>query len=350
MRAPGDGTVEIERFVQRARASTRFGLGPWVRRQVKNAVHRANVEATFDRIAGGKIVVLLYHKVQRRPMGLWGEPVLGVQEFERQMAFLASRYAPVSLDRAVRALRGEATLPPRAVAVTFDDGYRNNLVLAAPVLARHRIPATLFAVSGLVGTDRWMWPYELEEMFLLNPASRIAAVAGEPVIERICAAGLSQREAMFAAVDYLKQVGDAAMQRVMARLRAAMPVEVDDENRYLSWDEVRELAAYGIDVGAHTVTHPVLPLEPATSVERELVHCAEVLEREVGRRPAHFAYPYGSTCPAVTALTARNYEAAFTTVPGPCKNREALHELPRVCAPATVEELSFELARQVVFA
>ena len=94
------------------------------------------------------------------------EEVLSVDAFDAQLSYLARNYDPISLAELVDGLRGRRPLPPRPVVLTFDDGYRNNLLLAAPLLAKHHVPATLFVTTGLIGTDRWMWAYELDEMFL----------------------------------------------------------------------------------------------------------------------------------------------------------------------------------------
>jgi peptidoglycan/xylan/chitin deacetylase (PgdA/CDA1 family) len=133
----------------------------------------------------------------------------------------------------------------------------------------------------------------------------------------------------------------------MARLRQLLPVEQDDENQFLSWDEVRELRdAYGFEIGAHSETHGILVRMPPDEVERELLGCRDTLERELGTRPTLFAYPNGDTNPTVSELVGRYYTAAFTTCPSVCTPLLSPMELPRLAAPERVSELAFQLTRQ----
>jgi peptidoglycan/xylan/chitin deacetylase (PgdA/CDA1 family) len=284
--------------------------------------------------------------VQRRPAGLWGERVLDAEEFEQHIAFLAREYEPMPLSTLLEGLRGNAPLPPRAVALTFDDGYRNNLLVAAPILRRYRVPATLFVATGLIGTNQWMWAYELEHMFARYSLARLRECAQHPVIGHLCSQDLGKRVAMMACVEYLK-LAPGEMLELMERLRRLLPVEQDEENRFLSWDEVRELRnEYGIEIGAHSETHGILVRMSPEEVERELRVCRDTLERELGARPTLFAYPNGDTNPTVTELAGRYYSAAFTTCPSVCTPLLSPLELPRLAAPERVSELAFQLTRE----
>lgn len=307
--------------------------------------HRVGLSPAIDRLSSSSVVVLLYHKVQRRPTGLWGEPVLSVAEFDQHLTHLARHHTLVPLAQVVKWLAGEASLPDRAVAITFDDGYRNNLLLAAPVLRRHRAPATFFVSTGLIGTDRWMWAYELEEMFLRFSLPELGRAFGHPMMADLCGRGLPREVLLSACVDFLKTLEPREVEQLMERLRRAAPVEVDDENRFLSWEEVRALHAMGFDIGGHGVTHSILVRQSLADAEAEVAGCKEALERELGRRPTLFAYPNGDTNARVSAMVGRHFSAAVTTVPSVCSRRNHLLELPRVCAPVTVAELSFELTR-----
>ncbi|MFN7133315.1 MAG: polysaccharide deacetylase family protein, partial [Myxococcales bacterium] len=212
----------------------------------------------------------------------------------------------------------------------------------------HRVPATLFVTTGFIGTDAWMWAYELEEMLLRFDPAAVARASGSSAIASICSARQPRSVLAAACVEYLKQVSFLEQSRVMHRLRRELAVEVDDENRFLSWDEVREIRTYGVEIGAHTVNHPILVRVPVEEAEREIAGSVRRLEEELGERPKLFAYPNGDTSPAVTALARRYFEAAVTTRDGLCGPDADLHEIPRIGAPNTVTELSFELSRRFV--
>jgi peptidoglycan/xylan/chitin deacetylase (PgdA/CDA1 family) len=134
---------------------------------------------------------------------------------------------------------------------------------------------------------------------------------------------------------------------VLERIRERLHSEVDSDNRFLSWDEVRELTRYGFEIGAHTVSHPILPNTDPAEVDLELSSSRRVLEEQLGVAPTLFSYPNGATTPEVTAAAGRYFEAAVTTTPGVCTPFTPLLELPRVGAPTEVADLGFELTRQL---
>src|SRR5438309_2356455 len=111
-------------------------------------------------------VILMYHRVafvQNDPWGLAVDP----ERFEEQIAYAKQHRSPMSVDEFVERLRSKS-LPADAVAVTFDDGYRDNLVNAKPVLARYGVPATLFLATGFVDQDAPFWWDELATMILAS--------------------------------------------------------------------------------------------------------------------------------------------------------------------------------------
>lgn len=338
---------DMARLVSHARNVTRQGFGSLLVQGLKTLSYHAGLYPLLQQPNALWPVVLFYHKVQRRPVGVWGEHVLAAEEFEQHIAWLAREYQPVPLSLLVEGLRGNSLLPPRTVALTFDDGYRNNLAVAAPILRRHGVPATLFVATGLVGTNQWMWAYELEHLFARYPLGRIAECARHPVLAHLCALGLDKRVTMMACVEYLKLAPMEELHEVLGRLRSRLPVEQDEENRFLSWDEVRRLRdAYGFELGAHTETHPILHHLAPEEVDRELRACRDTLERELGTRPTLFAYPNGDTTPEVTEQVGRYFTAAFTTCSSACSPSLPLLELPRIAAPERVSELAHLLTLQ----
>ncbi|HYV45089.1 MAG TPA: polysaccharide deacetylase family protein [Myxococcaceae bacterium] len=337
--------AELARLVRQARHVTRMDLRSRVSLGVKACSHRSGLLAKLSQLQRAGPAIIFYHKVYQRPVGRWGEPVIGVEELERQVAFLSREYQPVRLSEIAAALRHGLPLPERAVALTFDDGYRNNLQLAAPIFRRHGVPATLFVITGVVGTEQWMWGYELEKMFSQLPLASIGLQAGDSTVARICAMGLAPRVALMACCGYLKSVPHARQMEVMARLRERFPVELDDDHRFLSWDEVRALRGYGFELGAHTVSHPILVHQPLDEAEWEISASARQLEQALGERPTMFSYPNGDASPEVVSLVGKYFETAVTTRPGLCSPFTSVLELPRLPAPCTVAELDFELTR-----
>jgi len=229
---------------------------------LKNGVYRAIGETVsgvgvLDGEADRTLRVLMYHKVNN----LWPNPTsVPIAVFEEQMGLLGELgYTPVSLD-AVRDHYVHGTqLPPHSVLITFDDGYRDNLENALPVLRRHGYPAVVFVPIGFLGGGRPL-PHE-ESLRLLGI-----------------------------------------------------------RNETLGWDELAELEASGVRIESHGIGHrPVSELDPAEAV-REIVLSKLRLEEVLGREVEAFAFVKGSLAdyrPEHASLVQQaGYKLAFTSVSG----------------------------------
>jgi peptidoglycan/xylan/chitin deacetylase (PgdA/CDA1 family) len=339
--AGGFSRKELARLLALAQ-STR-GITSWLKRHIKAASHHTGLTRALAGLRPSGAFVIMYHKVERCPVGPFGMPHLDVAAFTRHIEYLARNYELMTLSALVGALR-RGQLPRRAVALTFDDGYRNNLLLAHPVLQRFRAPATLFVTAGLIGTKQWMWPSELGEMALRYGLSEVGAKSGEPLLAGVFAADLPPAMRLSVGTELLLRLGNRRRTEVMARLRQSFAVEPDDENAFLSWDEVKALRAGGVEIGSHTLTHPVLTDLTPPELERELVGSKNLIAERTGHLPDLFCYPHGSFSQEVKAMTGRHYGAATSCIAGDNTPSTDPLELRRVTA-YEVEELSMELAR-----
>ncbi len=212
--------------------------------------------------------IFTYHGVQR-----CDDPVLNADRlqidpalFEQQIAWIASRYRVLRGSEVVEAIRSGRSWPSRAALVTFDDGYSNNLDVAAPVLRRHGVPAVVFVSTGFVDGSERPWWYQ---------ARALAAKAG------LLPAEVLRREQ-----DLVKQ--PRAVQRAEVDPSAASPFA------FLRPDQVPALAAAGLEVGWHGHAHLACGVEQPLDLADDVRRSADAW-RSWGIRPLPlFAYPYGS--------------------------------------------------------
>jgi peptidoglycan/xylan/chitin deacetylase (PgdA/CDA1 family) len=190
-------------------------------------------------------LILTYHSISDGDSPLKISPKL----FAQQMEWLHANARTVPLGEIVAAVSARKALPDRTVVLTFDDGFRDFYVAAAPVLRRLRLPATIFLPSGYCGRAN-AWP--------------------------------------------------------------GQPAWVKEED-LLSWREVSELANDGFSFGAHTVNHPNLTALPISVAEREIVVSKEQIEDRIGKPVEFFAYPYGRWNAAVRDLVGNHYRGACST-------------------------------------
>jgi peptidoglycan/xylan/chitin deacetylase (PgdA/CDA1 family) len=266
---------------------------------------------------GQRLLVLGWHNVE--PTWCFPAPAgAGRSGLQRQFVYLARFANVVPLDDALRALDEGRPLPPRAVALTFDDGYRDQLELAVPMLERLGLPATFFLVPGLLdGTARPWWEVV---GWLLDRATRDAVVwEGRAVGLR----GAAQRRSSLRLIsERLKRRDSRAREAAITELTdGCRPVGSPTERaRFMDWADARELARRGFAVGSHSQQHAILSQESDTEQRRDLELSRRQLEQELEVPVELLGYPNGTALDydqgTIAAARAAGYLHAVTTITG----------------------------------
>jgi peptidoglycan/xylan/chitin deacetylase (PgdA/CDA1 family) len=258
--------------------------------------------------------ILMYHRVAAAPAAdPWGLAVHPAR-FQSQLDMLAAKRTPLPLSELVRRLQ-LGSLPADAVAITFDDGYVDNLQQAAPRLAAAHAPATVFLAAGAVGQRREFWWDEVARGILERPHALDAAVVvdGRPCRLAFAAITAADRTAgngwrawqeprtarqraylqLWAVLrDTSPAARDAALTqfRELTAITAPQPADLP-----MTPDEVGRLTReYGIELGGHTLTHPVLPQLAPPEKRREILDGKRRCEELTGAPIDGFAYPHGA--------------------------------------------------------
>lgn len=243
----------------------------------------------------------------------------------------AARIPVVSLDEAVERI-GSAN-PGRFVVITLDDGYRDNLEHAFPVFQRHRAPFTIYIASGFVDGLANAWWLTLEAIIRGADTLRIPArgAPGQELPTGTTAEKLAAARRVAAVLARQSEASrDAAIRAIAAVNGFHIPSLLRQE--FMTWEEIEGLAASPLaTIGGHTVHHVALAQMPASAALAEITQGLDRLEERLGRRPIHFAYPYGDES-AVNAetvdLTARaGLATAVTTRRGLLSAADAAHPL-----------------------
>ena len=222
------------------------------------------------------------------------------------------------------------------VALTFDDGTRNNGTVAEPILKRLGLPATFFICPGLVGRGGWLWNQEARERLRSLPAPEFTALA-----DSFGRTG----ENFDRVVQWMKTLPLHSRTHIERVIRAATPnFRPSDAQRQkfdlMNWAELKALDPALITLGAHSTNHPILANCTATELANEVVECRTLLENELSRPVEYFCYPNGDFNAQVAELTRVTYTAAVTTQPGFIKTDADYHQLPRLphSSPLSTEE------------
>ncbi len=261
-------------------------------------------------------LILLYHRVT----ALDADPfqiAVTPEHFAQQMQVVAE-IGTLTTSEAAGVTRGGR----QGVAVTFDDGYRDNLVHALPALESADVPATIYVTTGPIGTARAFWWDELASLILQ--------------------AGLD-REEIFTRWRAMRRLPEADREAAMHEVRAltghASPLDYDDDDRVMNHDELREIGGHPlITLGAHTVTHPVLSSLSVADQRDEITGSRDQLQEIIGRPVTSFAYPFGR--PAVDhdrrtrkLVADAGFESACAVLDRELTARSSAFALPRWAPP-----------------
>lgn len=319
--------------------------------EFKKRALQAFAGAGFDRACVSlhrrDALVLVYHSIVAEEKS---EPFRyhhTVAEFEAHLEWIGTRCTPATLADFVRWKDGRFQPSKPLALVTFDDGYRNNATVAAALLQRKGIPATFFLSSGYIGDDRVLWPDEVFARVCAWPNATMEGPAGD---RHAVPESSQEREWLaHAIVEECKNATDGGRRDFIARLAretpSCDPLQDDDAQRFMSWDEARGLGTAGFDLGSHTVTHPILRSLGADELRRELSESRAVIEKQTGRPCTALAYPNGRARDigaAVLAATAEaGYEYAFTVSDRWCNRSAAPLAIDRISPPGHADLPTF---------
>lgn len=309
------------------------------------------------RWAQARALILMYHRIAEGEADPWNLCV-SPRHFEEQLDVLRRRARIVPLQELAESV-ASWDVPRGLVAITFDDGYADNLEKGAPRLAQANAPATVFITTGGIGSSREFWWDELDRILLSPgqlPRTLSLTVNGEALAwdlgdtaaysEAEAASHRSWtandpppslRQSLYLSLwERLCRLSGPEKELVLADLRGQTGVTARgrDARRSLSPDEVVALMKRApIEIAAHTVTHAPLPLLGAAEQAEELAQARGYLERLTDQKVISFAYPHGAHDAASVARVAdAGFKYACTTQAGPVTPSSAPLTLPRVHA------------------
>jgi len=278
---------------------------------------------------GSRLSILIYHRVLPGPDALnnW-DPTAA--EFESQIRALSRFFTPLALGEAVERLR-KGTLPAHAACVTFDDGYRDNVDVALPILRRHGVPATFFIATGYLNGGR-MWNDTVIESIRRCELARLDLTSLGLGVVPLSTTEV-RRKTIGQILSALKHLPGGEREARVAGIEAIAPGTLP-RDLMMRDEDVYALRAAGMEIGAHTVTHPILTRLPSADARREINQSRECLAAILNEPVSLFAYPNGKPGQDYAAEHVRmvrdaGFAAAVSTAWGVASRDSDLFQLPR---------------------
>lgn len=300
------------------------------------------------------IIFMVHGVVDYRYQTTW-RPLrrqLTVENLDSGLAALSQYYRFVSLDQAVTMLTGEAPMLPFSAVLTFDDGYRNNVTHALPILQRHGIPAIFFLATGHIERREPFWYDRLDYAIQHLKKEQVVRFGGRDFLfhpgqnELLHSTFSKLRFAVKSDQRYYKNniqdVGKIAdLLEGNAGCRLADIFEEDHYTAVMSWEEARKAADAGISMGSHTVDHLLLDRLDERTVRRQLCDSKQIIESRLGMPCRHLCYPNSNWSEQVVSLScSAGFVAAVTTQHGFASSDDNLLTLPRMNFPNTADILT----------
>jgi len=276
------------------------------------------------------IKILTYHRVngeEQYNLGL----TISVSNFERQIRYLKMNCNILSLQEAVQILNNGQKIPPKSVAITFDDGYEDNYVNAFPILKRYGIPATIFLSVMHINNGTRLWVDQIVDAMdqlsgdYLDLTNLSMGVYKTKTVE-------DKQKAIYEISKIIKKSLLPQKKKVINYLETLSSTH-KFKNPMLSWEQIKEMKNYGISFGSHCMNHFILTKIPIQDAAFEIIQSKKVLEDKLGKEISFFAYPNGSmgdfNDQIIELLKDAGYSCACTLISGSNRVGVNLYELKR---------------------
>lgn len=263
------------------------------------------------------LAVVTFHRIaELDPASPYDPDVIDAtpDQFRRHVETLARAGTPIDLATVQAALAG-AALPPNPILITFDDGYRSGVEIALPILRAAGVPATFFIATAFA-SDRTLYWWEHIAVYLARAQHRTCTLA----YPRALTISVDDPRARRTLLEVVKNTRGLDVPRFLGELRTALGVPWDATSEtaladelILAWDDIRALAAGGMDIGSHTRRHRVLETLAPDELHDELAGSRADLEARLGRAIRAIAYPVGRPPPprVLRAAAEAGYEIGF---------------------------------------
>jgi peptidoglycan/xylan/chitin deacetylase (PgdA/CDA1 family) len=262
-------------------------------------------------------LILNYHRIGAGAGGTG----ISARAFAEQVEYLGAHYTITPLPRLAESLLDGRDIPSRLAAITIDDGYRDAYEIAYPILRKHRAPATLFVVTEFVEGNRWLWT---------DKARYLTALAGARMFEFAVEGGTFSRLRLELSDETTRQAAagrinatlktlsetarEATLDRLATELGVPLPERPPEVYGAINWRQAREMSDGGVEIGSHTLTHPILTSLSDDRLRDEVSQSRMRLQAEIGRKVGTFCYPNGNYDLRAQREVARaGYQCAVTT-------------------------------------
>ncbi|MBI5788002.1 MAG: polysaccharide deacetylase family protein [Candidatus Schekmanbacteria bacterium] len=272
---------------------------------------QCRLERIFSR--NHKIIIPAYHRIaEHNAEADYLDPELisaTPEQFENQVKYLAKNYEVITFAQLSEVLEGKRELKRTPVIITLDDGYKDNFDIAWPILKKYGVPATIFITWDYIGQQKLFW-WDYIYYLVQNTKVKNLKLAESGTLA--IATNQEKSEAKNKIIALLKEVKNQHRIKILNKISEILNVpEPSDFRATLNWNEIHQMAEYGIEFGGHTLSHPILTELTDEDLQREIGKSKELLEGALKTEPVSFCYPVGQGHAVDRRIVAAVRQAGF---------------------------------------
>ncbi|MBC8231140.1 polysaccharide deacetylase family protein [bacterium] len=244
-----------------------------------------------------KVAILRYHSIQEPDKNFYASPSITIspEAFEKQVKYLSKRYNVISLDEVVDCIKTPRPFPKNSIVFTFDDGYADNYN-AYKILKKYGATGTFYLTSACIDNESPLWLFEVHYLVNNTKENKLElSVNGEKVIFDL-REQQHKPQIINEIITLVKSNNLQTREEIRSQLRIKLGVNgLKDASKkvMLTWEQVKEMAANGMTIGGHTLTHANLPNADFEDAMHEIKDCKTMLEKNLDIPIKHFSYPNG---------------------------------------------------------
>lgn len=264
-----------------------------IKRTTFDAVMSLGGYKILQLITGNMPKLLVYHRFGTK--GIKGR--LNGELFEKQLQLLIKRFKIIPLSDAVKMIKGTIPIVKNAVVITVDDGYRDFYTVAYPILKKYNLPATIYVTSNFIDKKIWLWPDRITYALSVTKQKTYVLRTKKTEITYYLEHESYYGDLWKKLVKHCLSISDDEKKKFLLGLEKDLDVEMPllppEDYSAIDWDELYEMSKNGIEIGAHTSTHPSLSQVNQTNLEYEITGCKKLLEQKLNASVNNFCYPNG---------------------------------------------------------
>jgi len=303
-----------------------------------NLMFYTRLNCLFKKISAQRnsLTILAYHRINDSYSGPDGMSI-SCKDFENQILHLKKNYNLISLEQAVDCIKSHKQLPENSVAVTFDDGYKDNYTQALSILKKYSVPVTIFLSVGAIEENKPIWFDVVANSFDITK-QKFIDLSKFNLKKYTLISEDNRFLAKNETISFAKKLQKYDRENLIEYLLNELEVErkdISSDGEMLNWEEIKEMRDEGISFGSHGVSHSILTRIPKEELTYEIEASKQIIEKRMGISIKFFAYPNGQARDfnesIAQMLKKSDYEAGFTLLKGSNNGASDMFALRRLC-------------------